>query len=139
MATYQRITARRKWYVHEARSTKGFEGSVVEPVLWASPKDGLGKYSLVNLQALYGPHLITGNTLVDLRLGGHYSKHPVYPYDSCYVFCISPISSDTVIFLVVGTRTIFDPLIMTELKYPMEERYAPIYSHLCPLVWYLAK
>ncbi len=33
---------------------------------------------------------------------------------------------------MVGTRTIFDPLTMGELTYPMEERYAPIiYSHLC--------
>jgi hypothetical protein len=129
--SYHNSTARRKWYVHEARSTKGFEGNVVEPVLWPSPKGGLGKYSLDNLQALYGPHLVTGNTLVELRLGGQYCKHPVYPYDGCYVFCISPISSGTVMFPVVGARSIFDPLTMTEPKYPMEERYAPIYSHLC--------
>jgi hypothetical protein len=30
---------------------------------------------------LYGPHLMTGNTLVDLKLGVQYCKHPVYPYD----------------------------------------------------------
>ncbi len=88
-------------------------------LLWVSSKGGLGKYSLENLRALYGPHLITGNTLVDLRLGGHYSKHPVYPYDSCYVFCISPISSDTVIFPIVGACVILDPLTMTELKHPI--------------------
>ncbi len=93
MAAYQRSTAKRKWYVHEARSTKGFEGNVVEPVLWTSPKGGLGKYSLDNLRALYGSHLITGNTLVELRLGGHYCKYPVYPYDGSDVFFISPISS----------------------------------------------
>ncbi len=46
----QKVTARRKWYVHEARSTK----------VWVSPKGGLGKYSPDNVQALYGPHLITG-------------------------------------------------------------------------------
>ncbi len=57
----------------------------------------------------------------------------MYPYDGCYVFCISPISSGTVLFPVVGVCTKFDPLIMTEPNYPMEERYAPIYSHLCHL------
>ncbi len=46
------------------------------------------------------------------------------------MFCIFSISSGIVIFPVVGTRTIFDPLTMIELKYPMEERYALIYSHL---------
>jgi hypothetical protein len=61
-------------------------GHVVEPVLWVSPKSGLVKYSSKSLQALYGSHLITGNTLVELRLGGHYYKHPVYSYDGCYVF-----------------------------------------------------
>ncbi len=69
-------------------------------------------------RALYGPHLVTGNTLVELRLSGHYCKHPVYSYDGCYVFCISAISSGTVIFPVVGTRITFDPLTMGELKYP---------------------
>ncbi len=34
VAAYQNSNARRKLYVHEARSTKGFEGNVVEPVLW---------------------------------------------------------------------------------------------------------
>jgi hypothetical protein len=38
VATYQRNG--RKWYVHEAQSTKGFEGNEVEPVLWVSPKSG---------------------------------------------------------------------------------------------------
>ncbi len=75
---YQKTTARRKWYVHEARSTKGFEGNIVEPVLWVSSKGGMGKYSPDNVQALYGPHLITGNTLrLELRLTGQYCKHPV--------------------------------------------------------------
>ncbi len=96
---YQKTTARRKWYVHEARSTKGFEGNIVEPVLWSNPKGGLGKYSPDNVQALHGPHLITGNTLVEFKLGGQYCKHPVYPYDGCYVFCISSISSGKVISL----------------------------------------
>jgi hypothetical protein len=68
---------------------------------------------------------------ITVRLAGQYCQHPIYPYDGCYVFCISPISSGTVIFPVVGTRIIFDPLTMLELKYPMEERYAPIYSYLC--------
>jgi hypothetical protein len=94
VTSYHNATAtRRKGYVHEARSTKGFEGNVVEPVLWSSPKGGLGKYSLDNLRALYGPHLVTVNTLVELRLGGYYCKHPVYPYDGCYVFCISQVLS----------------------------------------------
>ena len=57
---------KKKWYVHETRSTKGFEGNIVEPVLWPSPRSGLGKYSLDTLRVLYGPHLITGNTLVEL-------------------------------------------------------------------------
>ena len=59
---YQKTTARRKWYVHEARSTKGFEGNIVESVLWVSPKGGLGKYSPNDFQALYDSHQITGNT-----------------------------------------------------------------------------
>ncbi len=94
----------------------------------------MGKYSPDNVQALYGPHLITGNTLVELMLAGQYCKHPVYPYDGCYVFCISPISSGTVIFPVVGTRMIFDPLTMSELKYPMEERYYTLIS-IIPIVY----
>jgi hypothetical protein len=40
VAAYQNSRARRKWYVYEARSTKSFEGNVVEPVLWSSPKSG---------------------------------------------------------------------------------------------------
>jgi hypothetical protein len=47
------------------------------------------------------------------------------------VFCISPISSGTVIFPVVGARITFHAHTMGEFKYPMEEMYAPIYSHLC--------
>jgi hypothetical protein len=34
-------------------------------------------------------------------------------------------------FPVIGARITYNPLTMGELKYPMEERYAPIYSHLC--------
>ncbi len=72
MRSYHISTSKKKWDVHEARSTKGFEGNVVEPVLWPSPKGGPGKSNLDTLQALYGPHLVTGNSLVELRLGGQY-------------------------------------------------------------------
>ena len=34
-------------------------------------------------------------------------------------------------FPVVGTQSVFDRVKMKEFKYPMEDRYAPIYSHLC--------
>jgi hypothetical protein len=58
---------------------KGSEGNKVEPLFWVSPKVGLEKFRSDNLQAFYGPHLISGNTLIEFRLGGYYCKHPVYP------------------------------------------------------------
>ena len=67
--------------VDEARSTKGFESNIVDPVLWVSPKGGLCKYSPDNVQALYCPLLMTGNTLVELRLAVQYCKYSVCPYD----------------------------------------------------------